>query len=137
MIPRPNLQSSLRRPALQRARTATLAAAVVEFFGETSVDDVGEGLAAVNFPYQYIERPIVVGSGTLVDGIVEAGKYPTANVMFKSFVTRTLPTGALLYLGGTLIFVVTGRVGQPTIVTWRIVGRALKNPDNTGADTAI
>lgn len=137
MTPRLNIPAALSRQGARAPRAAAMTGTHVEILGEIAVPDIGETTYPLNFPYEFIEAPLVIGSGRLVDNILVQGQYPTWSVGFRSLTPKVLTSGVIHYVGGELVIVVSGRLGQPSIVTYRIIGKALKNPVQPGLDTPI
>ena len=111
----------------RKAQIASVRGQTYTIYGHVDIIGNGEKLLPVNFPVWFTERPIISGSGYAtggLDSLVET-MYPTWNVGTAAY--RMHPNNDLLYIGATLILVVTGSLDE-SILTWRAEGNALSNP---------
>lgn len=122
-----------RRGEVERDRAVAgghwVAEGIIELLGtgETTVD--------VKFPVKFVERPLVFGGGGAVDNQrIVTGEFPIwqVGVLRWNRTTRPDVPDSPMYIGATLVIVVTGAVDDEATFQseawWMARGRALTNP---------
>lgn len=118
------------RAAVQRvmgdaARSRSVRGQLYRLPGRIEMIGAGQKLIDINFPVHFTERPHIWGSGETDENVAAMDRYPTWNVGVNGY--RMHATNSQLYVGCTLIVVITGDVNLSTVV-WVAEGRALTPP---------
>lgn len=115
-----------RRGLIEQGKNAQ--AQIFQVYGRVELVGAGEITFDANFPVWFLEPPQISCGGELGGNqAIEAGDFPTVNIMVRSWVMKRR-AGHTYYVGAQFIAVVSGPGTMIIIGHWQCEGTGLTNP---------
>lgn len=133
---RGSVQTSLerRRSQVEEYGNVAIKYSIVE--GTIPLEGTGEAVTTVNFPIQFVEKPIFGFGHELEDNSwPESGTFPTASVTVVSWTVVARDESRKYFAGAEIALVVTGAEAMKSSVHFQFSGRAFRNPVVDAAGT--